>query len=122
MAELGQDEDADVEHVEGKVLERRNHELRDVYNVVPAYVKKGLEKDGRRRKLIQEMEKLPGGLSVALRYGVSSKSPLTLTQCEGGLLLGSGRDLIKILSDLCEALERFAGKHRRGFVEPASDE
>lgn len=115
--ELGQDE----EHVEGKVLERRNHELGVVYEAVPTYMKKGLEKDGRLRKLIQEMKKLPTGLSIALRYGVSKTQPPTLTQNGGQLLLDDGRDLIKILGDLCEALKRFAGKHRRGFVEPTAD-
>ena len=125
IEELGRDnDDNELERVEGNVLERTKHELAEIYKDVPTYMKKGLEKDVHRRELIQEMRKLPSGLSIAFRYGVSNKSLPGLTQYKDQLLLRDDRDLIKILGGLGDALERFVARcrlDRAEFIEMIAD-
>ena len=96
----------DTETLEGEVLEHKGHELGDLYDRLPGFVRSRLEATEESRKLIRQVKSLPRRLSVTLRYGAVLKPPPPpkLLISEGAVILPSEQNLTRILERLCDAL------------------
>jgi len=102
----GRAEPEDTETVEGAVLEHKGHELGDLYDKLPGFVKAKLEATQGSRKLVRQVKSLPRRLSVTLRYGAVLKPPPppNLLISDGTVFLPSEQNLTRILERLCDAL------------------
>lgn len=97
----------DTETIEGEVLEHTGHELGDLYDKLPAFVRSRLEATAEGRKLMRQVESLPRRISVTLRYGAVFKPPPPpdIMISNGAVILSlRGQNLTRILERLCGAL------------------
>ena len=97
----------DTETIEGEVLEHTGHELGDLYDKLPGFVRARLEATEEDRKLMRQVKSLPRRLSVTLRYGAVFKPPPPpdIMSSDGAVILSlRGQDLTRILERLCDAL------------------
>lgn len=102
----GRAEPENTETIEGEVLEHTGHELGDLYDRLPGFVRSRLEATEERRKLMCCVKSLPRRLSVTLRYGAVLKPPPppALLISDGAVILPSDQNLTHILERLCDAL------------------
>ena len=103
----GRAEPENTETIEGEVLEHTGHELGDLYDKLPGFVRARLEATEEGRKLMRQVKSLPRRLSVTLRYGAVFKPPPPprIMISNGAVILSfRGQNLTRILERLCDAL------------------